>query len=244
MNGMEILAAGAKDLAIPLSSRQLSQFQRYYEGLVRWNARVNLTSITGYEEVQVKHFLDSLSIAASGIVAQSAWKGGIKVIDIGAGGGLPGLPLKIAFPNIRLTLVDSVGKKTKFLETLVAELGLVGVEVLTARAEQLGHDPGYREQFDLAVSRAVSKLSTLLEYCLPLVRVGGAFIAPKKGDISAELTGAQRAIAVLGGRLWSIQTIRLPGDTEDRYLVAVKKEHQTPDTYPRRTGIPAKRPIE
>ncbi|MCL5257590.1 MAG: 16S rRNA (guanine(527)-N(7))-methyltransferase RsmG [Chloroflexi bacterium] len=241
---MEVLAAGAKSFGIVLSTHQLQQFQRYYEELVRWNKRVNLTSITGYEEVQIKHFLDSLSIATSELLSKGAWERETQVIDIGAGGGLPGLPLKIAFPNIRLTLIDSVGKKTKFLETVVSDLGLSGVHVLTGRAEQLGHDAIYREQFDLAVSRAVSKLSTLLEYCLPLVRVGGAFIAPKKGDISGELAAAQRAMTSLGGCLWSVKTIRLPGDTENRYLVAVKKQHPTPEIYPRRTGIPAKRPIE
>ena len=225
-------------LGLHLTREQVESFELYYRELVSWNSRVNLTAIVDYEEVQLKHFLDSLTIA----LAVDSVPSSLRLLDVGAGAGMPGVPLKLLIPDIRLTLLDSVGKKTGFLEHLVARLGLYGVEVVTARAEDLAHDEGYREGFDVVLSRGVARLATLVELALPFCRVGGAFIAQKSGEVEGEIAEAQPAIRILGGRLRGVRTVAVEG-LEDRVLVVVDKLAPTPERYPRRAGVPQKRPL-
>lgn len=237
---MQILSRGAQELGITLNSLQLEQFETYYRELAQWNQKVNLTAITGYEEVQVKHFLDSLTVC---LIYEGPLPSGLRVMDVGAGAGFPGLPLKLAFPNIDLVLSDSVGKKTRFLRHLLDLLGLVDVAVYTGRAEELGQRPGLRESFDLVVSRGVARLPALLEYTLPFCQVGGKAIAWKHGGIEDELVSAGNALKMLGGSLNGVVPVRVTGLTDNRVLVVANKARPTPVEYPRRTGVPAQRPL-
>lgn len=238
---MERLIHGARQLGFTLTAKQVEQFQLYYQELVNWNRKVNLTAITDYEEVQLKHFLDSLTMVLA--LKDEAWaKEDFLLLDVGTGAGIPGVPLKILFPEVRLVLLDSVAKKTVFLQHLVKCLSLEHVEVLTGRAEDMAHKENYREHFHLVVSRAAGKLSMVAELTLPFCREGGLFIAPKKGRIEEELSQAARAIDILGGRLKEIKEIELEG-LESRFLVVVSKVSSTPQCYPRRAGVPAKRPL-
>ena len=244
---MRLLAEGAKSLGIHLSNEQLDQFELYYRELAEWNQRANLTSITGYEETQVRHFLDSLTVSlpyGDGGGGSASGCADIKrAVDIGTGAGFPGLPLKLAFPNIELHLIESVGKKTAFLEHLVDLLGLGGVSIHTGRAETLARQPELRETFDLALVRGVARLSLLLEYALPFCRLGGTTVAHKHGDLDGELTEAELALSELGGRAADIYPVALEGLTDKRVVVAFEKVTPTSDRYPRRVGIPAKRPL-
>jgi len=235
---MRLLAHGAQRLGLELTPEQLDSFELYYRELTEWNQRVNLTAIIDYEEVQVKHFLDSLTLAP--VLPSQA---GLHLLDIGTGAGLPGLPLKILYPGLRLTLVDSVAKKTAFLRHLVGRLGLEGVEVVTGRAEDLARQEAHRERFEVVVSRGVAALSTLAELTLPFCNVGGIFVAQKKEGTSKEVEGAARAIAILGGRLREVRRAEVDGLLQDRLLVVIEKVAPTPSRYPRRAGIPAKRPL-
>ena len=236
---MELLQRGAAQLGLPLTARQLEQFHVYHRELSDWNRRVNLTAVIEYREVQVKHFLDSLSV---NLACSGGPTSRIRMVDVGAGGGFPGLPLKLALPEIHLVSVESVGKKARFLEHLVELLGLAGVEVLNGRAEQLAHEDGLRESFDLAVSRGVAKLPVLLEYTLPFCRVGGRVVLLKRG-IEEEAAGAAPALAALGGRMGDVYPVRVTGLDDGRVVAAVDKVEATPDRYPRRPGLPAKRPL-
>ena len=229
-------------MGIALSDGQLDQFETYFHQLAEWNQRASLTAITGYEEVQVKHFLDSLTVY---LAAEEMLTGPspVRVIDIGAGAGLPGLALKLAFPGIRLSLVESVAKKTAFLEHLTAELGLPEVSVHTGRAEDLARDEDLRDAFDLVVVRGVAKLPLLLEYCLPFCKTGGRLVALKHGGDGWELKAAANALAELGGHIEKVATVLIEGLTDDRVVISVEKTGPTPERYPRRTGIPAKRPL-
>ncbi|MFH1486794.1 MAG: 16S rRNA (guanine(527)-N(7))-methyltransferase RsmG [Chloroflexota bacterium] len=239
---MEKLIAGASELGLSLTPVQLEQFQVYYRELVVWNRRTNLTAITGYEDVQLRHFLDSLSIATA--VGEWLDQGErCRVLDVGSGAGLPGLPLKIAFPAIRLVLLDSVAKKTSFLLHLTELLRLEGVEIVTGRAEELAHREDYREASDVVLSRAVAPLSTLLELTLPFCHVGGVFVAQKKGKVDLEVEAAARAVTILGGNLREVKPIELESLPDGRYLVVVDKVTPSPLRYPRRTGVPARRPL-
>lgn len=242
---LPILQAGATPLGFTLTERQLAQFQLYYETLVDWNTRVNLTAVTDYEGVQVRHFLDSLTVGSALLseLSQPAPPDDFSLIDVGAGAGFPSVPLKILWPHIRLTLADSVGKKTAFLQALVGVLGLENVTVLTARAEEIGQDKVYREGYDAVTARAVAALPVLCEYCLPLVKVGGLMLAPKKGDIAAELEGAKRAFAVLGSGEPTLHTFHLSGEDEERCVAVIKKVRPTPSGYPRRVGLAKSRPL-
>jgi 16S rRNA (guanine527-N7)-methyltransferase len=237
---MNILDEGAKELGIHLTPLQLDQFEAYFRELADWNQRMNLTSVVEYEEVQVKHFLDSLTVTLAvpdGLASLGS------VIDVGAGAGLPGLPLKLAFPHLRLVLVESVGKKTEFMRHVVSILGLSGVEVHTGRAEHLAHESELRESFDLVVTRALAGLSVLAEYTLPFCRDGGVMVALKHGGIDAELAGAAHALEELGGRMRMVQPVAITGLTDNRTVVSVDKTTSTPERYPRRPGIPSKRPL-
>ena len=237
---MQGLIAGGERLGLHLTPEQVEQFETYYRELILWNRKVNLTAIVDYDEVQVKHFLDSFTI----VLAVKDVPHSLSLLDLGAGAGLPGIPLKILFPNIQLALLDSVGKKTSFLRHLVARLSLDQVEVLTARAEDLAREERYREQFGLVLSRGVAKLPTLVELALPFCALGGAFIAQKKGEIDAEVEQATRAIDVLGGRLREVMRVRLEELGEERALVIIDKLSPTPQGYPRRAGVPTRRPLK
>ena len=246
---LELLRRQAADLLdLTLTDEQLDRFELYYRQLIEWNSRINLTGITEYEAVQSRHFLDSLTLASPRLrgdpVGQPFDLSTARLIDIGAGGGFPGLPLKILYPQLRLTLVDSVGKKTTFLTQLAESLGLKGMRVLNERAEELGQSPLHRQQYDLATGRAVAAWPVLAEYCLPLVRVGGLFVAPKKGDLSVELAAADKVAGLLGAKLRPTPTFELPNETGDpRRLIVAVKTGPTPRIYPRRTGLPAKEPL-
>ena len=237
---MGILKAGATQLGIALSDCQLDQFETYFHEMADWNQRANLTAITGYEQVQVKHFLDSLTVC---LAARETLAGPARVMDVGAGPGLPGLALKLVFPEMRLSLVESVAKKTAFLDHLVATLGLEGVSVHTGRAEDLARNEDLRDAFDLVVVRGVAKLPLLLEYCLPFCKTGGMLVALKHGGDGRELDAAANALAELGGRIERVATVLTEGLTDDRVVIAVEKTGPTPERYPRRVGIPAKRPL-
>ncbi|PKB84273.1 MAG: 16S rRNA (guanine(527)-N(7))-methyltransferase RsmG [SAR202 cluster bacterium Io17-Chloro-G9] len=237
---MEILAQCAGEAGVSLTGRQLDQFETYYQELTQWNRRLNLTSITGYLEVQAGHFLDSLTVC---LAAPERLSTSSRVVDVGAGGGFPGLPLKLAFPGIHLVLMDSVGKKAAFLEHLVSVLALDGVEVLTGRAENLAHRPELRESFDLALARGLARLPVLLEYSLPFCRLGGKLVAHKHGGLDQELKSAAQSLETLGGRLSPEVPVRVTGLTDNRVLVVVEKVAATPERYPRRAGVPAKRPL-
>jgi 16S rRNA (guanine527-N7)-methyltransferase len=238
---MEKLKAGVQKLRLHLSPRQLEQFEVYYQELVDWNKRMNLTSITGYEEVQIRHFLDSLTVTLA--IKSPLRDESFRVIDVGTGAGLPGIPLKILWPGIRLVLLEATTKKAEFLHHLNSELGLDNVEVVVGRAEEVAHNVQYREKFDLVLSRAVAPLPTLAELTLPFGTVGGSFVAQKKGGIEAELNNASRAITRLGGKLREVKEIDPEELSDERLLVIIDKVKSTPSEYPRRPGIPAKRPI-
>ncbi len=248
---LPLLVEGAQHLGFTLSSRQVEQFQLYYTTLVDWNNRINLTSITGYDSVQVRHFLDSLTVAAALLSelrasvdpSLQAPPASYRVIDIGTGAGFPGVPLKILWPQIALTLNDSIGKKANFLKELAGVLGLENVGVVTARAEELGLNKAHRQKYDLVTARAVSALPVLCEYCLPLARVRGWMLAPKKGDISLELSEAKVAAKVLGGELRNGREFLLPGDEEARVVVCIRKVASTPPGYPRRIGLAKMQPL-
>jgi 16S rRNA (guanine527-N7)-methyltransferase len=236
-----VLEKESRFLGIILDTAQLDKFRCYYEELITWNARVNLTTIVDWEAVQVQHFLDSLTCAL--VLPAAAHGSPYAIVDVGAGAGFPGLPLKIVLPYARLTLVESVAKKAAFLRHVVQVLGLDGVEVLALRAEEAGRAPTHREVYDLAVARAVAALPALVEYTLPLVRPAGLLVAMKGRAVEEEVATAQGAIAALGGRLREIRPVTLPGLEGPRHLVVVEKVHPTPEQFPRRPGIPAKRPL-
>jgi 16S rRNA (guanine527-N7)-methyltransferase len=233
-----ILTAGLQPWGMSLTADQQRQFVQYQELLLEWNERMNLTAVADPTVVPTRHFLDSLScLLATGPLR------GQSLIDVGAGAGFPGLPLKIVYPDLRLTLVESVGKKCRFLTAVVTELGLTGVTILNERAEVVGRDPAHRERYDWAAARAVAALPVLAEYLLPLCRVGGQMIAMKGEAAPQELAAAATAVAKLGGGAGELQAVDLPGETAARYLIAIPKVRPTPSQYPRRPGMPGKRPL-
>ncbi len=238
---MEPLVAGARELGLILGERTLAAFDLYRRELADWNTRFNLTAITDREGILVRHFLDSLSCLRA--LPRRELSAGARVIDLGTGAGFPGLPLKIICPGMRLTLLEATHKKVVFLRHLIGLLGLEGVVVIHGRAETLGRDPAHRERYDWALARAVAEMPTLAEYLLPLVRVGGAALAQKGDRAAAEVHAADRAITTLGGRVRQLLPVHLRGLAETRYLVIVDKVAATPEKYPRRPGIPSKRPL-
>jgi 16S rRNA (guanine527-N7)-methyltransferase len=225
-------------LGIHITPAQLAALEAYETALLDWNSRFNLTAIDDPGKVRVKHFLDSLTCLL--VMRDTPME---RIVDVGSGAGFPGLPLKIVCPAIKLTLVESVGKKADFCCQVVKVLGLEGVDIIQERAERLGRDLDYREQYDWALARAVAKLPVLVEYLLPLVKVGGSALAMKGESAPAEAHAADNGITLLGGHLRQLVPITLPGVVDERYLVVVDKIAATPETYPRRVGVPAKRPL-
>ncbi len=234
------LLKGAGGLGLDVGPVQERQLRRYLDELLAWNRRVNLTAVTLPEQVERVHFLDSLTVAAA---IPEALRAGCSLIDVGTGGGFPGVPLKVILPDIELTLVESVAKKTVFLQHLVDVLDLKGVQILTGRAETLARDPSLRERFDVAVSRAVGSLRVVAELVLPFCRVGGRAVLSKKGDISHELAEAAPALERLGGEVVELTPVSEEVLGGRRALVVIEKVAPTPAEYPRRPGIPAKRPL-
>jgi 16S rRNA (guanine527-N7)-methyltransferase len=235
----QILYDGAQQFNLTLSESQLNAFEQYSQELIAWNQKVNLTRIVEPEEIAVKHFLDSLSVCQ----ALPDLSPGLAIIDVGSGAGFPGLPLKIALPDICLTLLESTGKKTAFLQHIVGTLNLTDVTILTARTEEVGQQSTHREQYDVAVARAVSALPTLAEYTLPLVKVGGRVIVQKGQLPAGEVKRAANALEILGGRIRHILLVTVPGLDAERHLLVIDKHKPTPQQYPRRPGLPAKKPI-
>lgn len=235
---IEYMREAAAEYGIELSDKQYEQFNRYYELLIEWNEKINLTAITAPQEVAVKHMIDSLT----------AWDGkrlkNVKsMIDVGTGAGFPGIPLKIYQPQLKLTLLDSLNKRIKFLQTVVDELGLSDVECIHARAEEGAKNPKLREKHDLAVSRAVARLPVLAEYCLPFVKVGGIFAALKGMKFAEEAEEGQKALQILGGSEADCVPVKLPGLDDKRAVIYVKKVKSTPKKYPRKAGTPDKSPL-
>ncbi len=223
---------------IPFSSEQQEQFVTYYKMLVEKNKVMNLTAITEFDEVLDKHFLDSIALARYVDLTKS-----ISLIDLGTGAGFPGMPLKIMFPNLKVTLADSLNKRIVFLNEVIGELGLTDIQTVHARAEDLAHNSDYREQYDYCVSRAVANLSSLSEYCLPFVRIGGTFISYKSGEIEEELAAAKKAIFLLGGQFDQVIPFQLEGTDLGRSFVLINKDKKTAKTYPRKSGMPTKKPL-
>ncbi len=221
-----------------LTTEQSKKFNRYYELLIEWNQKINLTAITDRDEVWVKHFEDSLSIDR--ILDMSKIE---SVIDVGTGAGFPGIPLKIIYPKIKLTLLDSLDKRVRFLKEVISELALENVTALHGRAEDYGRDEKYREEYDLCVSRAVASLPVLTELCVPFVKVGGCFIAYKSEKAEEEIKASGQAIDSLGAKISSTESFSLSGGEYGRTLIKIDKIESTPDIYPRRAGLPSKKPI-
>lgn len=238
MNSTKIFETELKKLGIILTDKQREQFDRYYELLIEWNKVMNLTGITDYDEVILKHFIDSLMLSEICDMSNVS-----AMIDVGTGAGFPGIPIKIVYPHINAILLDSLNKRLKFLNTVIEELGLESVQTLHGRAEDYARKTEYRESFDLCVSRAVANLSTLSEYCIPFVKKDGTFISYKGGDSDQEVKQAERAVALLGGKVETIHKFTLPGTDMGRTLVEIEKIKNTPRRYPRKAGQPAKEPL-
>ena len=223
-----------------LNGQQIDQFERYYQLLVEWNEKMNLTAITQREEVYLKHFYDCLMVLWNMPLEDYA----LQLCDVGAGAGFPSIPLKIAHPELQVTIVDSLQKRLTFIEHLAEELGLEGVSCVHGRAEDVGQNPAYRGQFDIVTARAVASLNVLAEYCLPLVKIGGQFLALKAQKSDQELEEAGAAIRVLGAKLIKVTEDQLPVESADRRYILIQKTKETPNKYPRKAGKPAKNPIK
>ena len=236
---MENLKQETQDLiGITLSSYQLSLLDMYRQELDDWNDRFNLTAVHEPEKIRIKHFLDSFSPYL--VIKNTPIK---RLIDIGTGAGFPGIPLKIILPETEVVLVDSINKKTNFCQHIINILNLKGIQVIQDRVERLARDEQFRESFDWAVARAVAKLSTLSEYLLPFVKIGGNMLAMKGEQGPFEAQKAHRAVSLMGGELSRVKKLTLPGVTEDRFLITIEKKASTPEKYPRRVGIPSKKPL-
>ncbi len=233
---LEQFRLGLQKLHVELSQEQTEQFLRYYELLTEKNKVMNLTAITEFDEVIEKHFLDSLALNLVYDLKRE-----VSILDLGTGAGFPGIPLKIAFPNLKLVLADSLNKRIRFLDEVIEELKLKDITAIHARAEELGRNREYRESFDLCVSRAVANLSSLSEYCLPFVKSGGSFISYKSGEVEQEAAGAKKAVSVLGGEIREIYKFEI--NEQKRSFVIIDKKKATPKAYPRKAGTPAREPL-
>lgn len=238
MNVEHLVKCSRELLQIDLTGEMQRAFSIYADELLAWNAHTNLTAITAPEAIETRHFLDSLTVSRA--IPLAAQK---RIIDVGTGAGFPGLPLRIVYPHLELTLLEATAKKTHFLTHITETLRLSGVRIATARAEEAGQQSGMREQFDVVLARAVAQMPTLMEYLLPLCRVGGVCIALKGESAAAEAQQADNALRILGGHLERVIAVELPQVVETHHLVVVKKTAATPPNYPRRPGIPAKRPL-
>ena len=238
MDIKNLLISKAKEIGVKVSPAQAEQFQIYLDLLLERNTVMNLTAITDPEEAVIKHFVDSLSI-----VKVNGFDNVTSIIDVGTGAGFPGIPLKIVFPEIKITLLDSLNKRIKFLNAVIDELELENIETIHGRAEDFSKKEDYREQYDLCVSRAVANLATLSEYCLPYVKVGGCFIPYKSGEIDEELNNSKKAVQILGGKIEEVVKFQLPDTDIGRSFVKIKKNKNTAKKYPRKAGLPAKEPL-
>lgn len=236
----ELFATTLSNHNLKLSAKQEQQFKTYFKELITVNEHVNLTRITEEDEVYLKHFYDSLTPL---LLVPEVFTEGAKVCDVGAGAGFPSLPIKILRPDLRLTIVDSLGKRLKFLQELLDKLEISGVELVHGRAEDVGQNPAYREQFDLVTARAVARMSVLSEYCLPLAKTGGKFVALKGQKAASELADAKKALDTLGGKVSFSQEFTLAGTEEERTIVVVDKVKKTPAKYPRQAGTPNRKPL-
>ena len=233
-----------KEFGIQLKKRQICQFLKYYELLVEWNSFMNLTGITEFDEVMKKHFTDSLSVYPVLLQLQKDYSFKFNsLIDVGTGAGFPGLPLKILFPEMEVTLLDSLNKRIHFLDTVIDELGLTGIHTVHGRAEDFAKPGKLRSRFDLCVSRAVANLSTLSEYCIPFCRQGGFFISYKSEKVSEEITAGEKAVTLLGGSIETKKEFILPNSDISRTFVIVQKKKETPKKFPRKAGLPSKEPL-
>ena len=233
---LEKFKQGLEKLNLHLTDEQIKQFLTYYELLIEKNKVMNLTAITEYEEVIEKHFLDSISLCQVYDLSKP-----VKILDLGTGAGFPGVPLKIAFPEVVITLADSLNKRIKFLDEVVETLGLEKVTTIHARAEELARNKEHRESYDLVVSRAVANLSTLGEYCIPFVKMNGDFISYKSGEVEEEVEVAKKAVKILGGQIRDVYKFEL--SEQKRSFVIIEKVKTTPKTYPRKAGTPSKEPL-
>lgn len=229
------------EFSIELSELQLHQFYQYFELLVEWNKVMNLTTITEMEDVVTKHFVDSLSLVK---VLPDLKSEQVQILDMGTGAGFPGIPLKIVFPELEITLLDSLNKRINFLNEVIEQLGLKKIKAVHGRAEDYGRNREYREKYDYCVSRAVANLSTLSEYCMPYVKIGGAFIPYKSGKIEEELNQAKGAVKLLGGKIEEVITFMLPKTDVERSFIVVRKKEGTSKKYPRKAGLPGKEPLK
>ena len=234
-----MLTEKVKELSIVLNDKQIQQFEQYYNILVEWNKVMNLTAITEYEEVVEKHFLDSLTIVNAIHVKKIE-----TLIDVGTGAGFPGIPLKIAFPHLKVTLLDSLNKRIKFLNEVINLLELNDIKAIHGRAEDYAKQAEYREQYDICVSRAVANLATLSEYCLPYVKVDGLFVPYKSGEIDEELKSSEKAVSILGGKVEEVVKFQLPGTDIGRSFVKIHKIKETKKKYPREAGMATKEPLK
>ena len=236
--GKAQFAARLAEKGINLTTEQFAQFDHYYRLLIEWNEKINLTAITDEDEVYTKHFYDSISAAF--YFPMDSVK---TVADIGGGAGFPSVPLKICFPHLNMTIIDSLAKRINFLELVTKELKLTGLIPVHSRAEDAGQNPKFRESFDVVTARAVARLNILAEFCMPLAQVGGHFVAMKGSDVSLELNEAKKGIKLLGGKTKKVESFSLPDDAGERNIIIIEKQDATPKAYPRKAGTPAKKPL-